>query len=112
MIAANIPPPGLAGIFWPLTKLFGGATISGWAIANIVVSAVGLVLYYIPKIGPFWGIKDEDIYIWPEMVMNLICTGLLAWGSNWWGGILMWLLWVFVWFLSDPPIWEAEKSRV
>ncbi|MHA1299256.1 MAG: hypothetical protein ACTSO9_07475 [Candidatus Helarchaeota archaeon] len=112
VIWPNMVPPGFAGLFYPLMKLFGmGGQIGTWEIINIIVSGIGFGIYYIPNFGPFKGINDEDIYIWPELVMTLVCSALISWGSSWWGGTLMWILWVFVWFLADPPIWEAESSR-
>ncbi len=97
-----------AGPFSFLTNIFGGGGLSGWVITELILAIIGIVLYYIPKIGPFWGIKEGEVHVWPEHIMTLVCAILLT--VAYWGGILMWILWVFVWFLADYPIWEPMPA--
>lgn len=109
VIYPSIGTTGIFGFFTTFARMFGGSAIDSYAITGLIISIVGFVLYYIPKLGPFAGIKAETVHIWPEHIMTLVCGILLGWGS-WWGGTLMWILWIFVWFLADNPIWDAAKD--
>ncbi|MFX1453202.1 MAG: hypothetical protein ACFFCM_20380 [Promethearchaeota archaeon] len=103
---AGGPFGGLVDFFG---SLFGAGTISGIVITYIVVVIVGCVLFYVPVIGPFWSIRENEIAVWPGHIMTLVTTILMSMGS-WWGGVIMWVLWLMVWILGDYPIWEPATA--
>ena len=106
--------PAYAGPTDPFSNLFnfGQSRVTGIIIGYMIVQILSGVIYFIPKLGPFQGVKDDDIYVWPEHIMLIVCASMASFTSWYWiGGGIMWLQFLMVSILGSNPIWEADKQR-
>ena len=102
-------------LFTSLFSLFSPATPfagRGWIISEMILGIVAGVLYLIPKLGPYMGIKNDEVYLWPDHIMMIVCTVLAWWGSFYYiGGALMSVQCLMVIILGSDPIWEVAKTK-